>query len=99
MTSGHDPSLSIYLPITYAGGTGRQGESLVVGPFVIRVSVPCAARDLGEPRDHRTLPLRERQRPKGAFGSLPYRTAPPPNRQRPPEDFPDDLKPFRRCSL
>ena len=68
MTSGHDPSLSIYLPITYAGGTGRQGESLVVGPFVIRVSVPCAARDLGEPRDHRTLPLRERQRPKGPFG-------------------------------
>src|SRR5271170_7264045 len=37
-----------------------------------RASVLCAARDLGEPRDSTEPALRERKRPKGAFGSLPY---------------------------
>src|SRR5580693_513031 len=39
--------------------------------LIVNLSEPfCAAKDLGEPRESMELALR--QRPKGAFGSLPY---------------------------
>jgi len=40
--------------------------------------VPSLRGNLGEPRVSKEPALRERERPKGAFGSLPYQTAPLP---------------------